>query len=189
MFDRLLRPWDPNPPSISEAEATLQKNLVHLSINLFNEYQDKPSLVARLPRDMIFRLMAVAAYRCPKALGRRGLLRAFFAAAHRDDLKLYFSFPLCDPAPLDNAPTGHVNCISTRSFNERLVQEKMVTSSAISQVNIGHGRTRVDGSETLRRSDRALRKAATGEYDSLFLSNRNKADHVSILTAVVPFEA
>ena len=154
MFDRLLRPWDPNPPSISEAEATFQKNLDHLSIDLFSEYyQDKPSLVVRLPRDMIFRLVAVAAYRCPKALNHGGLLKAFFAAARRDGPKLYLAFPLRDPAPLDNAPTGHVwalfrlvqlyiNSESQREafrLFQRLVQEKMVTSSAISQVDIGHG--------------------------------------------------
>jgi len=154
MFDPLLRPWDPRPSAVSEAEATFQKNLDHLSIDLFSEYyQDKSNFVLKLPRDMIFRLAAVAACRCPEALNRGGLLNAFFATARRDGPKLFLAFPLRDPAPLDNAPTGHVwalfrlvqvyiNSESQREafrLFQRLVQEKMITSSAISQVNIGQG--------------------------------------------------
>ncbi|KAF9645163.1 hypothetical protein BDM02DRAFT_3120657 [Thelephora ganbajun] len=154
MFDPLLRPWDPRPITVSEDEVTFQENLDRLSIDLFSEYyQDKPSFVARLPRDMTFRLVAIAAYRCPRALNHGGLLRTFFAAARRDGPKLLLAFPLRDPAPLDNAPTGHVwalfrlvqayiNSDSQREafrLFQSLVQEKTVTSSAISQVKINQG--------------------------------------------------
>ena len=154
VFDPLLQPWDPRPLVVSEAEATFQKNLDCLSIDLFSEYyQDKPSFVIKLPRDMIFRLAAVAACRCPQALKHGGLLNAFFTTARRDGLKLFLASPLRDPAPLDNAPTGHVWALfrlvqvyfNSESHREafrlfqRLVQEKMITSSAISQVNIGQG--------------------------------------------------
>lgn len=154
MFDPLLRPWDPNPLALSEAEATFYKNLDFLSIDLFSEfYHDKPTFVARLPRDMIFRLVAVAAHRCPQALNRGGLLSAFFAAARRDGPKLFLASPLRDPTPFDNAPTGHVwalfrlvqlyiNSDSRREafrLFQRLIQEKVVTPSAISQANINQG--------------------------------------------------
>ena len=154
MFDPLTQPWDPKPHMVSESEATFQRNLDHLSIDLFSEYyQDKPSFVARLPRDMIYRLTAVAAYRSPEALKHGGLLTAFFAAVHRDGPKLVLAFPLRDPTPLENAPTGHVwalfrlvqvyfNSESPREafrLFQRLVQEKMVTPSAISQVTVGQG--------------------------------------------------
>ena len=154
MFDPLTRPWDSKPTVIPEGEATFQRNLDYLSIDLFSEYyQDKPGFVANLPRDMIFRLASIAAYRCPQALKYGGLLNAFFAAAHRDGPKLFLAFPLRDPAPLEDAPTGHVwalfrlvqvyfNLESQREafrLFQRLVQEKMVTPSAISQVNIGRG--------------------------------------------------
>jgi len=154
MFDSLTQPWKNNPRTISEAEATFQRNLDNLSIDLFSEYyQDKPSFVGRLPRDMIFRLVAAAAYRCPPALKHGGLLSAFFVAAHRDGPKLFLAFPLRNPAPLDNVPTGHVwalfrlvqayfNSGSQREafrLFQRLVQEKMITPSAISQVNVGQG--------------------------------------------------
>ena len=154
MFDPLTRPWDPKPYAISEEETTFQRNLDCLSIDLFSEYyQDKPSFVASLPRDMIFRLAAVAAYRRPQALKYGGLLSSFFAAAHRDGPKLLLAFPLRDPTPLIHAPTGHVwalfrlvqvhfNSESRREafrLFQRLVQEKMITPSAISQVNVGQG--------------------------------------------------
>ena len=154
MFDPLTRPWDPRPRTASEAKATFQRNLDYLSVDLFSEYyQDKPSFVAKLPRDMIFRLVVVAAYGCPQALKHGGLLSAFFAAVHRDGPKLLLAFPLRDPTPLDDAPTGHVwalfrlvqvyfNSESQREafrLFQRLVQEKMITPSAISQVTIGRG--------------------------------------------------
>ena len=157
MFDPLLRPWNRKPFVVSEAQATFHKNLDFLSIDLFNEYyQDKPNFVVRLPRDMIFRLVAVAASRCPQVLNNGGLLNAFFAAARRDGPKLFLAFPLRDPASLDNPPTGHVWAlfrlvqvhINSGSHREafrlfqRLVQEKMVTPSAISQVNIDQGNPR-----------------------------------------------
>ena len=154
MFDSLTQPWETKPRTGLEAKATFQRNLDLLSIDLFSEYyQDKPSFVAKLPRDMIFRLVAVAAYRCPRALKYGGLLSTFFVTAHRDGPKLFLAFPLRDPAPLDNAPTGHVwalfrlvqvhfNSGSRREafrLFQRLVQEKMITSSAISQVSVGQG--------------------------------------------------
>jgi len=154
MFDCLTQPWKSKPHTVLEAEATFQRNLDLLSIDLFSEYyQDKPSFVARLPRDMIFRLVAVAAYRCPRVLKYGGLLSTFFMTAHRDGPKLLLAFPLRDPAPLDNAPTGHVwalfrlvqvyfNSGSQREafrLFQRLVQEKMITPSAISQVSVGQG--------------------------------------------------
>ena len=154
MFDSLIQPWDSKPHTTWEAEVTFQRNLDHLSIDLFSEYyQDKPSFVAKLPRDMIFRLTAVAAYRCPRALKYGGLLSAFFMTAHQDGPKLLLAFPLRDSETLDDAPTGHVwalfrlvqvyfNSGSQREafrLFQRLVQEKMITPSAISQVNVGQG--------------------------------------------------
>jgi len=152
MFDPLMQPWKFH--TVLEPKTTFQRNLDLLSIDLFSEYyQDKPSFVAKLPRDMIFRLVAVAAYRCPRALKYGGLLSTFFVTAHRDGPKLLLAFPMRDPAPLDNAPTGHVwalfrlvqvyfNSGSQREafrLFQRLVQEKMITPSAISQVSVGQG--------------------------------------------------
>ena len=157
MFDPLTKPWESEPHTIFEAKARFQRNLDLLSIDLFSEYyQDKPSFVAKLPRDMIFRLVAVAAYRCPRALKHGGLLSTFFVTAHLDGPKLPLAFPLRDPAPLDNAPTGHVwalfrlvqvyfNSGSRREafrLFQRLVQEKLITSSAISQASVGQGNPR-----------------------------------------------
>ena len=154
IFDPLLRPWDRQPFSVSDAEAAFHKNLDQLSMDLFSEYyQDKPTLVARFPRDMIFRLVAVATCRCPQALNHGGLLNAFFVAARRDGPKLSLAFPSHDPASFDSVPTGHVwalfrlvqvyiNSESQREaflLFQRLVQEKMITPSAISQANISQG--------------------------------------------------
>jgi len=154
IFDPLLRPWDRQILAVSEAEATFYKNLDRLSIDLFNEYyQDKPSFVARLPRDMTFRLVAIAACRCPRALNHGGLLSTFFAATRRDGPKLSLASPSRHLAPFDNVPTGHVwalfrlvqvyiNSDSQREafrLFQRLVQEKMITPSAISQANINQG--------------------------------------------------
>jgi len=154
MFDPLTQPWKSNCDIIPEAKATFQRNLDLLSIDLFSEYyQDKPSFVASLPRDMIFRLVAVAADRCPRALKSGGLLSTFFVTAHRDGPKLLLALPSRDPAPLENVPTGHVwallrlvqvyfNSGSQREafrLFQRLVQEKMITPSAISQVSVGQG--------------------------------------------------
>ena len=151
MFDPLLQPWESYPIAISEEGVAFDKNVDQLSIELFSEYyQDKPAFVDKLPRDMIFRLVAVAAYRCPEALSHGGLLNAFFAASRQDGPKLVLTFPSHDPEPFDNAPTGHVwalfrlvqvyiNSESPREafrLFQRLVQEKMITPSAISQVNI-----------------------------------------------------
>lgn len=149
MFDPLLRPWNSN--LVSELETTFNKNLDHFSLDLFNEYfQDKPTLVVKLPRDIIFHLVAVASHLYPKSLSRGGLLSAFFVTVRRAGPKLTLAFPLRDPGPLNNAPTGHVWAlfrlvqvyINSESRQEafrlfqRLVREKMITSSAISQVQI-----------------------------------------------------
>lgn len=151
IFDPLLRPWHSNPVTVSELEATFYKNLDRLSIDLFSEYyQDKPAFVVKLPRDIIFRLVAIAACRYPQALNHGGLLSAFFAAMRRRGSKLHLAFPFRDPEPLDNAPTGHVWAllrlvqiyINSESRQEafrlfqKLVREKIITQSAISQVTI-----------------------------------------------------
>lgn len=151
MFDPLLRFWKFRLKEVSEAEASFHKNLDYLLMDLFSEfYQDKPEFVDQLPRNMIFSLVASAAYRCPPVLKHGGLLNAFFAATRRGGPKLFLSFPLRDPAPRNIAPTGHVWALlrliqvyinsesSQEAFRlfQRLVREKMITSSAISQVNI-----------------------------------------------------
>ena len=151
MFDPLLQPWGHKPPGATEDETTLYKNLDFLSMDLFSEYyQDKPTLVAKLPRNMILHLTAIAACRCPRTLYQGGLLNVFFAAARRGGPKLVLASPLRDPTPLEDAPTGHVWALfrlvqahansgfrreAFRLF-QRLVQEKMITPSAISQINI-----------------------------------------------------
>ena len=152
IFYPLTQPWDPEPHTTSEREAIFQRNLERVSIDLFSEYyQDKPSFVAKLPRDVIFRLVVIAACRCPQSLKHGGLLSVFFAAARRDGPKLFLAFPLRDPTPLYDAPTGHVwalfrlvqvyfNSGSQREafrLFQRLVQEKIITPSAVSQVTVG----------------------------------------------------
>ena len=151
IFGPLLRPWDSNPVAVSELGADFYKNLDRLLFDLFSEYyQDKPNFVFKLPRDNIFYLVAIASYWHPQALNHGGLLNAFFAAAHKGGPKLLLAFPLRDPEPLHNAPTGHVWAlfrlvqvyINSDSRQEafrlfqRLVREKMITPSAISQVKI-----------------------------------------------------
>lgn len=147
----LLRPWNSSYIEVSEAEATFHKNLDYLAIDLFSEYfRHKEALVAGLPRRVILRLAAIAAYRRPIALKHGGLLNAFFAAARLDGWKLTLAFPLRDPTPLNDAPPGHVwtlfhlvqTYINSESRREafrlfqRLVKENIITPSAISQVNI-----------------------------------------------------
>ena len=151
MFDPLLRPWDSNYFTVSELEASFYENLDSLLIDLFSEYyQDKPTLVVRLPPDIIFHLATIAAYRYPQALNHGGLLSAFFSAARLHNPKMFLAFPLRNPEPLDNAPTGHVWAlfrlvqvyINSDSRHEafrlfqRLVREKIITPSAISKVKI-----------------------------------------------------
>ena len=154
MFGPLTQPWEPELHTVSETDATFRRNIDHLLIDLFIEYyQDKPSFVAKFPRDMVLRLAAIAAYRCPRTLYRGGLLNAFFTAVHRGGPKLFLASPLRDSASLANAPTGHVwalfrlvqVCCNSNSprqafrLFQRLVREKMVTPSAISQVKVGQG--------------------------------------------------
>ena len=151
MFNPLLRPWDFNHVQVSELEATFHENLDRLLIDLFSEYyQDKPTFFAKLPRNIIFHLVAIAAYRYPRALNHGGLLSAFFETAHWDGPKLLLASPLRDWEPLHNAPTGHAWAllrlvqvhINSESRQEafrlfqRLVREKIITPSAISQVKI-----------------------------------------------------
>lgn len=151
MFGPLLRPWDSNPVTVSELEATFYENLDRVLIDLFSEYyQDKPSLVVKLPRHIIFHLAAIAAHRYPQALNCGLLLSAFFAAARQPRPKLFLAFSLRNPEPFHDAPTGHVWAlfrlvqvhINSESRQEafhlfqRLVREKMITPSAISQVKI-----------------------------------------------------
>ena len=151
MFDPLLQPWGSKPPGATEDEATFYKNLDFLSMDLFSEYyQDKPAFVAKFPPNMILHLAAIAACRCPRALYHGGLLNAFFVAVRQGGPKLVLASPLRDPTPLDDAPTGHVWALfrlvqaysNSKSHREafrlfkRLVREKMITPSAISQVNI-----------------------------------------------------
>ena len=154
IFDPLLRPWDRNRPALSEAEATFHENVDRLSIDLFSKYcRYKPDYVAQFPRDTIFHLVTVVASRRPEALAYGGLLNTFFAAARQDGLKLSHASPSRDPALFDNPPTGHlwvlfrlvqvhINSKSQREafcLFQRLVKEKMITTSAISQANIDQG--------------------------------------------------
>jgi len=153
-FDALLRPWDQNRPALSEAEATFHKNVDNIAIDLFSKYcQDKPDFVAEFPRDAIFRLVTVVARRRPQALTHGGLLNTFFAAARQGGLKLSHASPSQGPTLFDNPPTGHlwalfrlvqvhINSKSQREafrLFQRLVKEKMITTSAISQANIDQG--------------------------------------------------
>ena len=151
MFDPLLRPWDSNPITISKADAMFHENLDRLLIGLFSEYyQNEPILAAELPHDIILRLAAIAAYSCPRALNHGGLLNISLTIARKSSRKLHLAFPSRDPAPLHKAPTGHIWAffrlvqvyINSGSLQDafrlfqRLVQQKMFTSSAISQANI-----------------------------------------------------
>jgi len=154
IFDPLLRPWDHKHPALSEAEATFYKDLDRLSIDLFSKYcRGKPGFVAEFPRDTIFRLVTIAACQRPWALEHGGLLNTFFAAARQDGLTLSHASPSHNPTLFNNPPTGHLWAlfrlvqvqINSKSQQEafhlfqRLIKEKMITPSAISQANIDQG--------------------------------------------------
>jgi hypothetical protein len=151
IFRPLLRPQHSIPTKVSKADVTFQKNLDYLAIDLFSKYyRDNAASVAGLPRSTILRLATIAAYRRPLALKHGGLLNAFFAATRRHGWKMYLTFPSRNPTHLNNAPTGHIwalfrlvqvyiNSESRREafgLFQRLVKEKIITPSAISQVNI-----------------------------------------------------
>lgn len=151
VFYPLLRPWGPDPDPVSELDPLFHKNLDRLSIDLFNEYfQDKSSVIVKLHPNVIFHLIVVAAYQHPEALNSGGLLNAFFAAARLGGSKLLLAFPSRFPESFDSAPTGHlwvlfrlvqvyINSGSRQEafrLFQRLVREKMITPSAISQVKI-----------------------------------------------------